>query len=135
MSQKRLEQVTKRQWAERKGRLFEMVAAGFYIASGYRLVDRRFKRRVGEIDLVCQRGNTLAFVEVKARRSADDAIAAVTAKNRRRFENATKVYLAENDRRIGGERHQPDVRFDIVAFGKGFTVKWIKDAWREGERP
>ncbi|MBI1391383.1 MAG: YraN family protein [Alphaproteobacteria bacterium] len=127
-----IRQDVSRKAAERRGRRAEWIAAALYCASGFRVVDRRYRRKAGEIDLVCLRGATLAFVEVKARPTLEAGVEAVDVRSRRRFEAAVRQFIAERPR-IGG-RHAADceVRFDIVAVA-GFRVRRIPDAWREGD--
>ena len=56
--------------AFRVGISAESRAAAFLIAKGYRILARRFRTPVGEIDIVAGRRNTLVFVEVKARNTS-----------------------------------------------------------------
>ena len=88
-----------RQKAERTGRLAERLVAWRYRLMGYAILVQRFKCRGGEIDLVARkqsRGETLlAFIEVKARRRADDAVFAVTDRARRRIESAGRQFIAQ----------------------------------------
>ena len=74
----------------------ESRAAAYLIARGYRIVARRFRTPVGEIDIVARRRDTIVFVEVKARGLMDDALTAVTAAKRRRFSRAARVWLARH---------------------------------------
>jgi putative endonuclease len=98
-----------RQLAFRLGLSAETRAAVLRMAKGYRVVARRWKSPVGEIDLVVRRGRLLVFVEVKARPYADEAAEAVTERQRRRIVAAAKAWLA---------RHPGDldryIRFDAV---------------------
>lgn len=50
-----------------KGKLGEDLAAKFLEKSGYKIIERNFHSRVGEIDIIAQDGGTLVFVEVKTR--------------------------------------------------------------------
>jgi putative endonuclease len=79
-----------------RGRSAEAVALLFLLAKGYRPLARRFAASGGEIDLVMRRGNTIAFVEVKARGRMEDALTAITATKRRRFSRAVRSWLARN---------------------------------------
>ncbi len=76
---------------DRKGRRAEWIAAIFLQAKGYRILARRARTRVGEIDLVAQKGDTLVFVEVKARATLDSGIFALHPAARRRIEAASRV--------------------------------------------
>ena len=61
---------------EQHGRNAETVAAWFLRLKGYRILARRVRTHVGEIDLIARHGDTLVFVEVKARRALDSAVIA-----------------------------------------------------------
>ncbi|GGE08308.1 UPF0102 protein [Polymorphobacter glacialis] len=76
---------------DRKGRRAELIAALFLQLKGYRILARRVRTRVGEIDLVARRGNTLVFVEVKARATLDSAVFALHPAARQRVEAASRV--------------------------------------------
>ncbi len=88
----------KRQKAERRGRLAEWLAAGLLMLKGYRIIDRRLRGPFGEIDLVAVRGKRLAFVEVKQRRTLDDAAAALSDRQADRLGNAAERWLWQNAR-------------------------------------
>lgn len=86
----------------------EFWAALLLQAKGYRILARRYLRAGGEIDLIVRRGRTLAFVEVKARPTRDEAILAITGTKGQRIARAARVFLA-------GLTVQPEViRFDAV---------------------
>ena len=76
---------------EVRGRNAETIAAWFLRAKGYRILARRARTHVGEIDLVARRGDTLVFVEVKARRALDSAVIALHPAALRRIEAAARV--------------------------------------------
>ena len=86
--------------ARRRAHLFglraESIAALLLRLKGYHLLARRFAAAGGEIDLIARRGETIAFVEVKARDDLDAAAAAITATKRRRIGRAARVWLARN---------------------------------------
>ncbi|MEI6485553.1 MAG: YraN family protein [Sphingomonadales bacterium] len=79
-----------RQANERRGRLAEHVAAIYLIVKGYRLLGRRLRTPGGEIDLLMRRGDTLVFVEVKARASVDSGLAALHPAQARRCQAAAR---------------------------------------------
>ena len=76
---------------DRKGRRAEWIAALYLQLKGYRILARRVRTRVGEIDLVARKGDTLVFVEVKARATLDSGIFALHPAARRRIEAASRV--------------------------------------------
>ena len=94
---------------ERSGHWSEAVAAIFLIAKGYRVIDRRWKSPLGEIDLIVTRGQRLAFVEVKRRRTVEAAEAAITDHQGDRIRRAADLWLARNARY---QNH--DICFDAV---------------------
>ena len=87
----------------------ETRAAAFLMAKGYRILARRFRTPYGEIDLVARRRNLLAFIEVKARASLDEAAYAVTPRQQRRIIDATQVWLMAHP-----EHAEFDLRFDAM---------------------
>ena len=74
-----------RQIAFRTGISAESRAAAFLIAKGFRILARRWRSPVGEIDIIARRRALLIFVEVKARDQLDDAAWSVTDRQRLRI--------------------------------------------------
>lgn len=91
------------------GQRGEEQAARYLRLRGYRIVERNYRCRFGEIDLIARRGGFLVFVEVKQRRDARFAEARefVTAEKQRRILAAAQVYLAAEPCEL-----QP--RFDVI---------------------
>lgn len=87
----------------------ESRACVYLIAKGYRILARRFRTPYGEIDIVARKRGLLAFVEVKARASLDDAAYSVTPQQQGRIVNAAQVWLSAHD-----DHAQLDMRFDVV---------------------
>src|SRR5512138_983923 len=79
-----------------RGLSAESRAAMLLVAKGFRIVARRWRSPVGEIDIVARRRRLLVFVEVKARDSADAAAEAVTPQQQRRLIAAAEAWLALN---------------------------------------
>ena len=98
-----------RQVAFRLGLSADSRAAAYLIAKGHRIVARRWRSPVGEIDIVARRRNTLLFVEVKAREKLDDAAEAVIIRQQRRIIAAAEAWLASHP-----EDASSDIRFDVV---------------------
>jgi putative endonuclease len=98
-----------RQVAFRFGLSAESRAAAFLIAKGYRILARRFRTPVGEIDLVVRRGGVLVFVEVKARETFDAAAEAVGKRQQNRIIAAAQSWLAAHP-----DDAMREMRFDVV---------------------
>jgi putative endonuclease len=79
-----------------RGHLAESAALAFLMLKGYRPIARRYSAAGGEIDLIVRRGETIAFVEVKARELMNDALTAITAGKRRRFSRCVRAWCARN---------------------------------------
>jgi putative endonuclease len=82
--------------ARRYGLRGEQLAAWLLMAKGYRILARQFVVPGGEIDLIAQRGETIAFVEVKARGDHEGALLAIDAVKKRRISRATRAWLSRN---------------------------------------
>jgi putative endonuclease len=95
--------------AFRTGLSAEARAAVYLMARGYRVLAKRFRTPHGEIDIVVRRRNLLAFVEVKARATLDDAAYAVTPRQQQRIINAAQVWLMAHP-----EYAEFELRFDAV---------------------
>src|SRR5467141_4807828 len=65
----------------------------FLMAKGYRILAKRFRTPYGEIDIVARRRNLVAFVEVKARASLDEAAFAITPRQQARIIEAAQAWL------------------------------------------
>ena len=87
----------------------ESRAAAFLMAKGYRILAKRFRTPYGEIDLVAKRRNLIAFVEVKARATLDDAAFAVTLRQQQRIIAAAQAWLAAQP-----EYAEFELRFDAM---------------------
>ncbi len=95
--------------AFRTGVSAESRAAAFLMAKGYRILEKRFRTRYGEIDIVARRRNLVAFIEVKARASLEEAAYAVTARQQVRIVAAAQAWLMAHP-----EHANFDLRFDAV---------------------
>ncbi|MDX9861331.1 MAG: YraN family protein [Rhodospirillales bacterium] len=114
-----------RRRAWRYGWLGEGLAAALLVAKGYRVLARRWRTAAGEIDIVARRRGVLAFVEVKARRDAASAIAAVGPRQRRRIERAAAAFIGRRPELAG-----LDWRFDVMLVTPWGLPRHLKSAWR-----
>ena len=109
------------------GTLAETLAADYLQARGMRLLERNYRCRLGEIDLILADGPALVFVEVRLRRNPGygGAAASITAAKRRRILRAARHYLAG--------KPEPLCRFDVVLLDSlaQDRIEWIKDAFGE----
>ena len=95
--------------AFRTGLSAETRATVYLMAKGYRILAKRFRTPYGEIDIVARRRNLLAFVEVKARASLDEAAYAVTPRQQRRIIDAAQAWLMTHP-----EHADFEMRFDVM---------------------
>ncbi|RVU19024.1 YraN family protein [Methylobacterium oryzihabitans] len=84
-----------------RGHRAETLALLALLLKGYRPLARRFAAAGGEIDLVVRRGDVIAFVEVKARPTLDEALAAIDAAKRRRFSRAALAWITRHPASVG----------------------------------
>lgn len=97
----------------------ENVAAKYLTNQGYKIIERNFLVKVGEVDIVARDGKTLVFVEVKTR--TDETVAPESQVNNTKQHQITKA-AKQFMTRYG--HPQPPARFDIIAV-----------VWPEGREP
>lgn len=116
---------SRKRWAHRRGYLAEKWAELYLMLLGYRIVERRFKKPVGEIDLIVSKGKVLAAVEVKYRPSVEKALHSIGSIQQRRIRNAMKSYLAYQRK-----YESYDIRFDVIVITSFLSKPMhIKSAW------
>jgi putative endonuclease len=114
----------KRVRAYRHGLLAESLAALLLRLKGNRILARRYKTPVGEIDLIALKGKRLAFVEVKQRARFEDEGFVLPARSRRRIIRAAQYWLAGHPDFAGH-----DLAFDVVLSAPWSWPKYIADAF------
>ena len=112
----------------RRGLHAETLAGLYLQLKAYRILARRYKTPGGEIDLVAKRGKTLAFVEVKARKTFAEAAESIHPRNQQRVVRAAQHYLAEHP-----EFHSHIIRFDAVLIVWYRWPKHIAHAFDTGD--
>jgi putative endonuclease len=95
--------------AFRTGISAESRAAAYLMAKGYRILAKRYRTPHGEIDIVARRRDLIAFVEVKARATLDDAAFAVTPRQQQRIIDAAQGWLVAHP-----EHAEFELRFDAM---------------------
>ena len=114
------------------GRRGEDAALAHLESAGLTLLERNYRCRGGEIDLVMQEGATLVLIEVRLRSSGEfgGAAASVGPRKQRRFTIAARHLMLTRP----AYRRMP-ARFDVVAIDRGShggetEIRWIRDAFR-----
>jgi putative endonuclease len=108
-----------------RGRAAEAIAAEFLSRQGLAILQRNFRCRFGEIDLIASDGDAVVFVEVRMRARGDfgGAAESITAGKRGRLVRAAGFYLS-------GQRRTPPCRFDaVLVSGPEGRIEWIRDAF------
>lgn len=116
-----------RRRAERAGRRAETLAAWWLRLTGYRVLARRYRTPVGEIDIVAGTRRSLVFVEVKQRAGGADGLAAIGPASRRRLMRAASHYLAGPGH--PGRTAIEAVRFDIIVVRPWRRPLHLRNAW------
>ncbi|WOI53522.1 YraN family protein [Parvularcula sp. LCG005] len=117
-----------REKAEARGRRAETIAGLWLGLKGYRILARRFRCEAGEVDLIAERGDTIAMVEVKSRSTHEAARLSLSPQGERRIGAAAVIWLARYR-----PRHTGSVRYDLVTVA-GYRPRHWADAWRPYER-
>lgn len=112
-----------RRRAEAAGRRAERLAGWWLRLKGWRVLDRRVRTPAGEVDLVARRGSLVAFVEVKARKSAAELDWAIDQRRLSRVAAAAEVLMP----RYAGPGD--DIRVDVVLIAPGTRPRHIENAW------
>jgi putative endonuclease len=121
------------QWEDERqllGLAGERIAIGFLTSCGWSVEAHRFKLGRHDVDLVIRKGRTVAFVEVKTRRSnvCGSGLEAVSRRKQRDIARVASVWLLRHG------RPDDEYRFDLVAVqdyrGVAPVVEHVTDAWR-----
>jgi putative endonuclease len=111
------------------GRRGERIAERYLRRHGYLILERNFRGAGAEIDLIAMDGDTLVFIEVKTRRTAETGMPqeAVNSYKQRHLRRAGEVYAQ------GHRAHDRPMRFDVVAIledgGGRRSLELLKDAF------
>ena len=105
----------------------ESRAAAMLLAKGYRILARRFRSPFGEIDIIARKRGLVAFVEVKARATLDDAAYAVTPRQQARIIDTAQAWLMAHPEHGGDE-----LRFDVMLIAPGHLPRHLLAAFDAG---
>lgn len=118
--------LTRRRGAYRSGHAGEFLAAMRLLLTGHRILARRYRTRVGEIDLIARRGQVVAFIEVKKRADLATGLEAVTPLSRQRIRRAAELFMRRNP-----ALSELALRFDVMVITPFPWPRHIVDAWRD----
>ena len=110
-----------------RGAEAEALAAAFLERKGLTVIERNYRCRLGEIDLVARDGDTTVFVEVRQRatNAFGGAAASITSSKRLKLLRAARFYLSR-------QRSMPACRFDALLIeGDPPRIDWIRNAFGE----
>lgn len=119
------------------GALGERLAADHLHRAGYQIVDRNFRTRFGEIDIVATGDRCLVFCEVKTRvrdrGGGRDPLESIGHHKRRRLRSMAAQWLVERRPEVGGPS-EPELRFDAIGVsvsgsGQLLALDHLEDAF------
>ena len=113
--------------AYQNGLAAEDIAVRLYEAQQGRVLERRWKRRSGEIDLIVSLGGSIIFVEVKARKTLAAAAESLSKNQQLRMFNTAQLYLAESGAGLNAE-----TRFDMVLVDRQGRTEILENALMMG---
>lgn len=114
--------------AHRRGEWAERLCLWHLRLMGYRVLARRYRTPVGEIDLIARRGRTVAAIEVKARADAGRAAESVQWRQRGRIARALEHFLKSRP-----DLGDAELRFDVMLVAPRSWPRHLRDAWRAGD--
>lgn len=114
----------KRRRAERRGRWAEWAAELLLRLKGYTILARRARLKAGELDLVARKGGTLAIIEVKARKTLEQAAESVSFHQRKRIERAAANWRAARPAAL-----PLAIRYDLFLFAPWQWPDHRRAAW------
>ncbi len=103
----------------------EQQALDFLLKRKLKLIDRNYRCRLGELDLIMQHAETVVIVEVRYRQSErfGGALESITPRKQSRIIAATQYYLSQHN-------INPVIRFDVIAINARHDINWIKNAFQ-----
>jgi putative endonuclease len=108
-----------------RGDKSEQLAYQYLLKQGLHVVDKNFRCKHGELDLIMRDQQTLVFVEVRFRQSNKygGALESITQKKQSRIIATTQYYLLIN-------KINSPVRFDVITMSNDTDINWIKNAFQ-----
>lgn len=113
----------KKSW--RWGVLAENLCVWVLRLKGYRILAKRYKTRMGEIDIIARRWGKISFIEVKARPTQALGLECISAKQRERIYHAAQIFLSRMKKKDFNQ-----LRFDVMVVVPWRLPYHLKNAWR-----
>jgi putative endonuclease len=111
---------TNKQKAYKSGIFAELIVMFWYFLKGYRLLKWRHKTPLGEIDLIMKRRNTIHFIEVKKRKTLNEAAFCFMPQQKKRILNAANLFLAKNS------YQNTQIHYILACVNKKYRSQFIK---------
>ena len=106
--------VIKKKQAYRFGIWAEYLAICYLLLTCHKIIAKRYKTPLGEIDIIAKKGNTLLFIEVKGRYNNDDNLhEAITPQQKKRIQQAASLFLMKHP-----HYQNNSCRFDAILISK-----------------
>jgi putative endonuclease len=105
----------------------ESLAISYLKEHGYKIIERNYRTKIGEIDIIAKDRDTIVFIEVKARKSKAYNPKEAITKSKKRKISMTALYYLKTTRQLNVR-----ARFDVVAIGSennSQTVEIVKNAF------
>lgn len=121
-----LEKIYRDDYNKKLGNAGEKIAVRYLLKKGYKIIERNFLCRQGEIDVIAKKGNEYVFVEIKTRtnRKYGNGIDAVNVEKRKHMWNSAKYFLYIHN------LFNYDIRFDVIEIflaGRTYYINHVKN--------
>lgn len=107
-----------------QGEKSEQLACRYLLNQGLQLIEKNFRSKYGEIDLIMKDNETLVIVEVRFRKSNKygGALESISQKKQSRIIATTQYYLSTH-------KVNSSIRFDVITMSNNTDIQWIKNAF------
>lgn len=108
------------------GAKYESVAAAYLSGNGYQILERNYRNKYGEIDIIAAKDSVLVFVEIKFRSSDSygDPLEAVDARKQQRISKTALCYYSRH-----GYYANAPCRFDVLGIYGDGTIRHVENAF------
>ena len=107
-----------------RGLWAENLAQAYLIVKGYRILEKRYKTKMGEVDIIAKKKKSIIFIEVKSRQTQRQALESITLIARRRIQGAALQYMSHK------KLTDTAMRFDLITVVPPFNIQHLDNAWQ-----